>query len=141
MQHQRLRHAAGVPRHEHRGHGGGVLGRAAQQTPLVAFLLVELLEDVTREHDAEVLVAGDHVGREAGADGGGHQRATAADATRKGVGEALYHAGTRHRAPEGGGAEDEEHRAEHTPHAARLHQAAECLVAHVERRAAVVGQH
>lgn len=40
MQHQRLRHAAGVPRHEDGGDGGGVLRRAAQQAAFVAFLLV-----------------------------------------------------------------------------------------------------
>ena len=40
MQHQRLCHAAGVPRHEHRGHGGRVLRRAAQQASLEALLFV-----------------------------------------------------------------------------------------------------
>ena len=141
MQDERLGHTAGVPWHEHRGDGGGILRRAAEQASLEALLFVELLEDVAREDDAEVLVAGNHVGREAGADGSGDQRTTAADTFGQRRGEALYHAGTRHRPAESRGAEDKEDRREHTSHAARLHQAAERFVAHVERRAAVVGQH
>ena len=55
-EHGALRHAAGVPGHQHRGDGHGVLGAAAQQTALVAAAVVDALEHAAVEQNADVLV-------------------------------------------------------------------------------------
>ena len=141
LQHHRLRHAAGVPRHQHGGDGGGILGGTAQQASFIPFVFVQLLEDVAGQHDAEVLVAGGHVGKEARAHRGGNQRAAAADATGQCRRDTPHHAASCQCTAEGGGTEDEEHRAQHSLHAAGLHQAGKHVVACVDGGAAVVGDH
>ena len=70
FQHQGLGHAAGVPRYEHGGDCGRVFGRAAEQSALKALLFVQFLIDVAGEHDAQILVACGHVGKQAGSHGG-----------------------------------------------------------------------
>ena len=40
FQHQGLGHAAGVPRYEHGGDGGGVFGGAAEETAFEAFFFI-----------------------------------------------------------------------------------------------------
>ena len=81
FQHHGLRHTASVPRYKHGGDRGGIFGGTAQQASLEAHILVKLLVYVAGEHNAEILVACGHVGKETCTHGGSYQRAAAADAT------------------------------------------------------------
>ena len=68
-QHRGLCHATGVPGDEHRGDGGRILCCTAQQSRLIAFLLIYLFIYISIEDDGDELVASGDVKEDASADG------------------------------------------------------------------------
>ena len=140
-EHGALRHAAGVPGHQHRGDGHGVLGAAAQQTALVAAAVVDALEHAAVEQNADVLVGYGQVEHEARAHRGAHQAHPAAHHAHKELGDALHHAACRHRTAEAHGAHNEPDGGHHARHAPRGHQVVQHGVRRGQRGAAIEALH
>lgn len=140
-EHGALRHAAGVPRHEHGGDGHGVLGGAAEQPPLVALTVVDVAEHVARQQYAQVLVGDGDVEHETRGGGAAHERRAPLDEVDEQSCDAAHHACSRHGAAEAHGADNEPDGGHHAAHAACGHEVGEHGAVGVDSRLAVEAHH
>ena len=136
-----LRHAARVPRHKDGGDGHGVFRGTAEETTLIAHAVIDLLEHVSVEEDADVLVCHGKVERQSRADGGSDQADAVANHADEDVGDASHHSACRHRASETHGTENEPDGVEHAFHSSRRNKRGEHGVLCGQRGASVESSH
>ena len=110
--------AAAVPGDERRGDGGGIAERARKHHRREAPRLEGAPEHAARQHDGDVLVGGEHVGAEGGADECRDQRAARARRGDHRPDQPLEDARPLDEAAEGQRHEDQPDGGEHARHAA-----------------------
>jgi hypothetical protein len=84
-----LCHAATIPRNQYRGYGNTIFDGTTQQATFIIVVLVDVLEDATRKHDADVLVGGSDVEEQSRCYGRRYQTDAPTDETDKHIGDAL----------------------------------------------------
>ena len=139
--HGALRHAASVPGHQHGGYGNGVLGGSAEQSALIALIVVHVAKHVAREQDTQVLVGDGHIEHQARGGGASPERGAALYEMDKQSGNAAHHARGRHGSAEAHGADDEPDGVHHAAHAACGDERCEHVAVGVERGASTQALH